>query len=193
MIVLLPNKKTTKNKVLRSFLYKNRRKLENPIIKEFLKEEKNFNLLMKAILNPTKYNKRAIDKAFYSHYLKVKKIKYVSTLIYFFSVDFDKKQRRYQNHNPLILDRDISNGVEATLKEIIPDNKQLTDHVFGTTLIDHIENEKLAKALKKLTEKQLQVLELIYLKNFSLKEISFMLDHLLRFFRKRGIFYIKTN
>src|SRR5699024_2929161 len=109
------------------------------------------------------YNKEAVDKAFRSYYLKVKKIKYVSNLIYFFSIDFDKKQRKHQNNQSLILDKNITNEAETTFKELIPDKKQSTDNIFGSSLIDHIEDKRLAKALKKLTEKQLQVLELIYL------------------------------
>lgn len=176
MIVLLCNTKITKNKEFLHFCNKNKDNLKNPIIKNFLRKEKNLNLLMKAVLHPSKYNKEAVDKAFRSYYLKVKKIKYVSNLIYFFSIDFDKKQRKHQNNQSLILDKNITNEAETTFKELIPDKKQSTDNIFGSSLIDHIEDKRLAKALKKLTEKQLQVLELIYLKNVSLKEISFILD-----------------
>jgi len=165
-----------KNKKLLNFYCENKEELNNPIIKNFLKNEDNFKLLTEAVLTPSKRNRESVDKVFREYYLKVKKVKYVSNLIYFFSIDFDKKQRKYQSHNSLILDKSLSNETETTLKDFIPDKEQSNNQLFGTRLIDHIENETLAEALKTLTKRQLQVLELIYLKGLTLKEISFITD-----------------
>ena len=61
------------------------------LLKAFVRSPKSL-LSAKAILYPTDLNKKLVDESFQSHYINVRKIKYVSNLIYFFSLDFDKKE-----------------------------------------------------------------------------------------------------
>ncbi|MFM9532601.1 sigma-70 family RNA polymerase sigma factor [Lysinibacillus sp. IITD104] len=130
--------------------------------------------MQKAILYPTDLNKKLVDESFQSHYINVRKIKYVSNLIYFFSLDFDKKRRRLQKRSLLILDKGLSEEGETTLKELIEDtrNENGLDHLIGGGLLDNIEDVQLLKSLQKLTVKQLQILEMIYVKELSIKEIA---------------------
>ncbi|GGJ77097.1 sigma-70 family RNA polymerase sigma factor [Virgibacillus salexigens] len=116
-----------------------------------------------------------VDSTFQSHYMKVKKIKYISNLIHFFSIDFDKRIRKDQYRNLLVLDKSLSNDLTTSPRDLIIDehNYNIT---FGNSLLDHIENERLVKALKQLTYKQFRVLEMIYLENYSLKEVADLLQ-----------------
>jgi len=162
------------NQKIEEFFYRNNEQVNNPIIKSFLSDSNNLYLVQKAILYPTERNKKLVDESFQSHYINVRKIKYVSNLIYFFSLDFDKKRRRLQDRTLLILDKGLSEEGNTTAKELIEDasiGKEL-DHIVGEGLLDNIEDEQLLKSLRKLTVKQLQILEMIYVKELSIKEIA---------------------
>jgi len=162
------------NQKIEEFFYRNNEQINNPIIKSFLSDSNNFYLVQNAILYPTDRNKKLVDESFQSHYINVRKIKYVSNLIYFFSLDFDKKRRRLQNRTLLILDKGLSEDGGTTAKELIEDvsiGKEL-DHIVGEGLLDNIEDEQLLKSLQILTVKQLQILEMIYVKELSIKEIA---------------------
>ncbi|MGE7673427.1 sigma-70 family RNA polymerase sigma factor [Lysinibacillus sp. NPDC094403] len=162
------------NQKIEEFFYRNNEQVSNPIIKSFLSDSENLHLVQKAILYPTDINKKLVDESFQSHYINVRKTKYVSNLIYFFSLDFDKKRRRQQNRTLLILDNGLSKYGGTTAIEQIEDvskEKEL-DNIVGEGLLDNIENEQLLKALQKLTVRQLQILEMIYVKELSIKEIG---------------------
>lgn len=165
--------KNDKQKI-EEFFYRNNEQVNNPIVKSFLSDPQNLYLVQKAILYPTDLNKKLVDESFQSHYINVRKIKYVSNLIYFFSLDFDKKRRRLQKRSLLILDKGLSEEGETTLKELIEDsrNENGLDHLIGGGLLDNIEDVQLLKSLQKLTVKQLQILEMIYVKELSIKEIA---------------------
>jgi len=162
------------NQKIEEFFYRNNEQVNNPIIKSFLSDSKNLYLVQKAILYPTDINKKLVDESFQSHYINVRKIKYVSNLIYFFSLDFDKKRRNLQKHTLLILDKGLSEEGGTTAKEQVEDariEKEL-DTIVGEGLLDNIEDEQLLKSLQKLTVRQLQILEMIYVKELSIKEIA---------------------
>ncbi len=162
------------NQKIEEFFYRNNEQVNNPIIKSFLSDSNNLYLVQKAILYPTDHNKKLVDESFQSHYINVRKIKYVSNLIYFFSLDFDKKRRRLQNRTLLILDKGLSEEGGTTAKEQVEDasiEKEL-DNIVGEGLLDNIEDEQLLKSLQKLTVRQLQILGMIYVKELSIKEIA---------------------
>ncbi|MEY9971806.1 RNA polymerase sigma factor (sigma-70 family) [Lysinibacillus sp. RC46] len=162
------------NQKIEEFFYRNNEQVNNPIIKSFLSDSKNLYLVQKAILYPTDINKKLVDESFQSHYINVRKIKYVSNLIYFFSLDFDKKRKNLQKHTLLILDKGLSEEGGTTAKEQVEDasiEKEL-DTIVGEGLLDNIEDEQLLKSLQKLTVRQLQILEMIYVKELSIKEIA---------------------
>lgn len=153
------------------FFRKYRDKVQNPIIKGFLSNEDNLSLLKKYILNPTDANKNKVDKAFKQHYNRVLKIKYVSNLIYFFTMDYNIKRRKENDTVLLILDKSSEYDARTPLKDLIEDKNE-EKHTLNRNLLDDIESERLIKALQTLTEKQLFILDLIYHKQLTLKEIS---------------------
>ncbi len=146
---------------IEEFFRRNMEQVKNPIISSFLADAKNLYLVQNAILYPTDCNMKMVDETFQSHYIRVRKIKYVSSLIYYFSLDFDKKRRRLQNRYLLIVDNGISEFDSAGEDERIEEG-----------LLDTVENEELFKALRKLTDKQLQILEMIYVKDSPIKVIA---------------------
>lgn len=148
---------------------------DNNVIRSFLKKENNFILVKKAILNPTFQNKRNVDNLFKAHYRHMKLMKYISKLIYFYSIDYDKKINKLNKRFILTLDQEMRSDSYGTFfpKDYIKSETDLPYELsFGNSLIENIGEENLQKALGNLTEQQLKILEMIYLENLSLKEIS---------------------
>ncbi|MEY2363489.1 sigma-70 family RNA polymerase sigma factor [Lysinibacillus capsici] len=147
-------------KIIEEFFYRNREQVKNPIIRSFLADAQNLYLVQHAILHPNDCNLKMVDETFQAHYQRVQKIKYISNLIYFFSLDFDKKKRRLQNRFLLVADSGLmDDGISYEERE-------------EEGLLEKIENEQLFKGLQKLTDKQLQILEMIYVKDYSIKVIA---------------------
>ncbi|HZH58982.1 MAG TPA: sigma-70 family RNA polymerase sigma factor [Metabacillus sp.] len=154
------------------FFVDNQKALDNPIIKGFLANKNNYELVVKAIKEPTKANRDRVDESFMKHYNQVKKIKYINNLIRFVSIDYDKKIRRLNQRFLLTLDQPITDHHLQTMKDfIIDDNIDLND-IEKLSLKNQIQNEQLYKSLDVLTQKQVLILEMIYVNNLSLREIA---------------------
>lgn len=161
------------NTKIKNFMLKHNKAFTNPIVNNFLKNKKNYNLFQKAIYDPSNKNKEEVDKAFKSYYEKVKKISYINNLIHYFSIDYDKHIKNYKNRYMLTLDNQINENNSRTFKEIHSNLiQQPVDNYYGNNLKEHIENTKLYKALNSLTQKQLMILEMKYLKEMTFKEIA---------------------
>jgi len=159
---------------IQTFFEMNKVEMQNPIIKRFLYSQENYDLLLRTIENPSLENMKKIDYQFKKHYIKVKRIKYVNNLIYFYSRDYENRRKRISERNLLVLDDRLSSDGETTLIEQIPSDRE---HLpFKRNFIDHIENPDLEAAILNLTGKQIHILEMIYFKNLTLKEISKILE-----------------
>ncbi|MGE1166296.1 sigma-70 family RNA polymerase sigma factor [Peribacillus simplex] len=148
------------------YFQKYQQAFNHPIIKEFFKNEKNKQLLEAVISNPTTENTCLLDVLFKSFYQRARIVKYVSTLIHFYSIEYDKKARKRQSRYQLIMDN--PNMPESNYQSAY-------NHDFQSpysSLPDQIENQILYRSLKKLSEKQLRILELIYIYNFTNKEVA---------------------
>ncbi|WP_461183434.1 sigma-70 family RNA polymerase sigma factor [Virgibacillus kimchii] len=151
----------------------NKEALKNPIIKSFLDNMLNYELVKQAVTNPTDENKKIINVLFKKHYMNVKKITYINNLIYYFSIDYDKKIKKIYNLYTLTLDKKISDGNNTTFKDLIETKPYYGyQNIYGYRLKNHIENKMLYKALNKLTEKQLFILEMKYFNKLTLYEIA---------------------
>lgn len=170
------------NKSLAIFHSKYQNKLKEPILQRFLENSENYSLLLKAVEHPTTENKQLVDNAFKIHFKKIKIISYISNLIYFYSIDFDKKVSLNKNRYLLNLDKTITNEEDShsTLLELINnDLVDLTSKQFEENqlhLKEHITNKLLYEGLNLLTEKQLKILELYYVCEYNNKQIAKILS-----------------
>ncbi|MCU5002513.1 sigma-70 family RNA polymerase sigma factor [Bacillus tropicus] len=157
-------------------------KLEDPIMRNFLKDSDNYGLFLNAMEKPTNDNKQLLDKAFKSYFKKVKIISYISNLIYFYSIGFDKKVSINNKRNILNLDKPITNEGEnhTTILDLMSDD--LTDITYmqfekkQTHLKEHITDELLYEGLNLLSKKQLGILNLYYVHQYNNKQISRILS-----------------
>lgn len=148
------------NYKIENFFGRNMEQIKNPIIKSFLANAKNLYLVEKAILYPTDCNMKLVDETFQLHYINVQKIKYVSNLIYFYSLDFDKRRRLHDRFLLIVDDGLFETGMVRK------------DEIIQEGLLDAVENEELFQSLKSLTDKQLQILEMIYAHDYSIKAVA---------------------
>ncbi len=167
----MPNRKK-----LKQFHIENKSQLQNEVIKSFLKQEKNEQLLSKSLNNPTPNNIEKLDKAFKEYYLKLKIIKYISSLIHFYTIDFDKKNNQVNRRFMLMLDAPVyeSENNSTALIDVQPSKYSTEKDFFDSmqTFQDTIESSELYNAYQKLTSKQKEVLDLIYIHQYNTKEVA---------------------
>ncbi|WP_428910317.1 sigma-70 family RNA polymerase sigma factor [Niallia sp. Krafla_26] len=146
-----------------------------PIIKNFLKDEENQKVFMAAHERPTKNNLSVLNEKFKSFYYHAKIYKYLTSLIQIYSIDFDKRERRRKERVNLILDRPISDSdhSSASLVDVLKfEDHGVEDRIMQNNLASIVSDEKLLKILAKLTPKQNQVLTMIYIHGLTNKEVA---------------------
>lgn len=156
-------------------LLKKKKITENPLINGFLENDEYFALFEKAILVPSEENKNKVEEVFKSYYEKIRINAYFNNLIKYYAIDFDKKVRKINHRFALTLDKPV--GAEeteiGTLKDFLTGNMVVEEtENDDKTLREEISNEILYKALEVLTETQYKVLDLIYVKNLTKKEVA---------------------
>ncbi|WP_152657519.1 sigma-70 family RNA polymerase sigma factor [Oceanobacillus sp. CFH 90083] len=161
-----------------NLLSKCKSQMNQPVIKNFLNDENNYALFNKALQEPSNTESiKKLDEAFQRYYKSIKILGYISKLIYFYSIDFDKKRNNHKNKEVYIKDKD-SKIDDETLQEVyFSSKKDLTFEGFQNhqSFLDRIEDEKLYKNIKSLKPLQLRILELIYVQGLSNKEAASVL------------------
>ena len=137
---------------------------KNPLIAGFLKDKHHYELYKKAILNPTIENKDKVEDKFKLYYEKVRMNAYIFSLIKYYAIDFDKKVKKINDRYILTLDMPRIND------EYIKSSMQFTTKY--KTLRDELTDETTIRALNSLTDYQYKILDLIYVKRLTNKEIA---------------------
>jgi len=125
---------------------------KQPILLEFLKNQIHMELLINYLHDPTYTNKENVNEAFKKYFLEIRFTAYMSSLIHFASIDYDKKQRKERNRSVLFPEND-PNGPFPYLGT--------KDHIEETqvsSIEDIASSLPLYKALLKLTETEKKVL-----------------------------------
>ena len=153
--------------------------MNQPIIKNFLKDKANYELLKKAINNKDNDSKKELNKRFQKYYKNIKAIHYISKLIHFYSIDYDKRINNYKSRNIIASMKDYNyvaqNSYMEEKKLNTGENLTLKDFEHKQSLLNQIEDKDLYERLKELTELQIDILELFYVYNLTNKEISKLL------------------
>ncbi|OSX89539.1 hypothetical protein S2E19_04513 [Bacillus mycoides] len=168
---------------IEAYCSKYKEKMNEPIVRNFLKDEENYALFQEAIINPTEENASMLNSAFAEYYRKVKVINYISNLVYFYSIDFDKRVSLYKKRNLFALTvshEEVDNNLNS-LDALTSSEDDLTYADYENMskkddLKDHIDGELLYKALDVLSDKQLKILTLMYLNDHTNKEVAEILD-----------------
>lgn len=160
---------------LDEFKKNNKEFLENPIIRNFLKNKQNFQLFMDALYNPTTKNMEKLDETFKLFYFEIRFSAFISSSVYFSAINFDKKQRKYSSRYPLTIDSPIQSEDEVTFKEMIedPESEITLDKIsISDDIADYIINPVLYEAVQSLSLKQREILNFAYIKGLSDTQIA---------------------
>ncbi|WP_144509752.1 sigma-70 family RNA polymerase sigma factor [Bacillus sp. FJAT-22090] len=136
------------------------------IIQEFLKCPSNKKLFEE--FNATKSDeiKLQIDSKFKQHYQNYRIISYLLKVLQYESKHYDKKMRTYRKRNQLIL----ANNTDFSPIYL---EKSFSDSVvFSDNIVDHISSDDLFNCLRKLSDRQKNILSLAYVRQMTDKEIA---------------------
>lgn len=157
------------------FFDANQEFLNNKIIKNFLNNIENQELLLNVIENPNENNKNKIDESFKKFYFNVRFISFISQTIYFSAINFDKKIRLVNSRFPLIADSNLKEDDQLSIKDLIVDDKAHIDIeqiINDENLEKYVGDEKLLQAILLLTETQKKIISLSYIDGLSDTEIA---------------------
>ncbi|MCL6477430.1 MAG: sigma-70 family RNA polymerase sigma factor [Peptococcaceae bacterium] len=151
------------------------REYKNPIIINFFQKKETRLLLEKVLESPSKENREKIDDAFREYYVEIRLKRFLSDLIHYTSINFDKDRRRQMERYLLILDapvNDLEN--ESTFAEILPSEQKLEQILLEkeTRLEEIFTDQNLSKVIHYLTAKEKRILEYIFIMNMSDTSIS---------------------
>lgn len=78
----------------------------NEMIKNFLNDTMNYSLFTKFINSATINDFEKLDNAFQKYYMEARLVKYFSETIYHHSINYNKKIKKYSQHNCLMFKQD---------------------------------------------------------------------------------------
>lgn len=166
----------TEDDKLKRFYKENEWSLKNNVVKNFLEIKENKELLEKVIVDPSEENLKQLDDKFKEHFKKIKIIKYISNLIHYYTIDFSKRLNSRNQRYCLKLDEAMYKDSENTtpLVDQLPSPNEVEKEYLNAqqSLDELIEDKSLYHVYQKLTDKQKKILELIYVMNFTNKEVA---------------------
>lgn len=159
---------------LQMYKSSHQRFFREPIVNAFLSNDKYFNYFIEAIHYPTTESLERVDKAFKQFYTKAKIVSYLSKMIYFNSIHFDKKKRKYNLRYPLIFDQPVSKmDHDFTIGEsYYTYHTDFEEILKDQSIEDIVDSPNIHKIIRKLSEKQKEILKLYYIYDLKNKEIA---------------------
>ncbi|MFB7158784.1 sigma factor-like helix-turn-helix DNA-binding protein [Lysinibacillus sp. NPDC056232] len=149
---------------------------QNRLLKSFLDDEKVSELYKSYLKNPTTHTRDTIEKLFQIHVRKIQLLSYFSRVLHFESQRYDKKIRRNNRFNQLILDNDINDGenkfIDLISNESLYGDFELIYSTEYTHLETIFEDKQLYNIVSKLSQKKKHILHSIFVENLTEEEVS---------------------
>ncbi|MGZ9869913.1 sigma-70 family RNA polymerase sigma factor [Priestia endophytica] len=169
---------------LDEFKERNKKLFSEPIVKSFFEENPtHLTLLEASVVHKVEEATEKLDKLFTEHFFLYKLMKYISTLSYNFSIEFDRRRKKQKTRFPLLIDHSYeneNNNISVLSDHLLEDRNNSIDNSFEDrnrhSIYPLIEDKSLYQALKKLTPKEKSIIELIIIKEMKQIEISQVLN-----------------
>ncbi|MCR8641998.1 sigma-70 family RNA polymerase sigma factor [Paenibacillus sp. N1-5-1-14] len=146
-----------------------------PVIRLFMQEQTQFDTLLSFLQDGTEENMQALNQAFRTFYTEMRLIRYISSLIHYTSIDYDKRYRRYAQRFPLTLDEPLTNedtGGSSKREQVrAMDSDQVGDRLEQLDI-----DIKLHTAILELTAKEKLILTRIYIEQLTDTEVAKQLE-----------------
>lgn len=169
---------------------------EQPIMKLFLQQPSNRASFLAALENPTTLYVNELNDKFEFFYYRTRIQKYLCSLIHFYSIDYDKRERKHRERYLTILDKPAAEFENGTSLLDLLDYDVDMDRCNCFELSSILSDEDLIIAIRKLTRKQGAVLSLYFIKGYSNKEIAAYFQETpqnISSIRKQAIHKIRQN
>lgn len=173
-VIFMEGKQDGCNEKFKAFQQNHPKFFQQPIIRSFLQDETHFELVKQTVCSPTPKNVQRVDEAFQSYYGEVKALTYLSNLIYFNAINFDKNMQKHHDREVLTLDQPlIEENEEITHKDMLYHSAPNADDMTTCeTIADYIEDLQLYQAIQTLTPKQKNILTHKYVDGLRNKEMA---------------------
>ncbi|KGP90069.1 hypothetical protein N780_07215 [Pontibacillus chungwhensis BH030062] len=148
----------------------------NRAVETFLQKPEHQEMLKEYVDSPSPTRKEHLDQAFKVYYFGLRFTSYLSTSLYFQSVNYDKRMRRFAEHNALTLDQSVGDEDGITFKDQVLSEGEVLYMEAPTSLKDCIDDDLLLEAYVSLTDKQREVLDMAYLFELKDTEIAKRMD-----------------
>lgn len=139
------------------------------IIQEFLKCPSNRKLFEEYKTTNSEELRLLIDSNFKKYYQNFRTLSYLVKVLHYESKHYDRKLRAHRDRNQLTLTTNLDNS------NLIPiyHEKPYSDPInLSEDIVDHISCDNLFNCLRKLTDRQKEILSLVYVKQMTDKEIA---------------------
>ena len=144
----------------------------NRAVESFIQKSEHRQLIESYLTQPDAYRREQLDQAFKAHYFDMRFTSYLSTSLYFQSINYDKRTRRFEDRNVLTLDQSIGDREGTTYKDQLVDQHEISNEEGGQGLEAYIQDGQLLEAYRALTTKQQQIMDLAYVHQWSDTEIA---------------------
>ncbi|TYR78891.1 sigma-70 family RNA polymerase sigma factor [Priestia megaterium] len=165
----------SEGRCVENFVKENEEFLNNVIVKSFLEKEEHKLLLLDVICNHNQANREKLDLEFKKFYFNIRFISFVSNTLYFNAVNYDKKYRKISKRHPLTVDKPLGDEEDSSFKDLIIDTNadiRVEELLNSLDIEDYVANPTLYAAIKELSPKQKQVLNLVYVNGLTDTEVS---------------------
>ncbi|MCA1055032.1 sigma-70 family RNA polymerase sigma factor [Rossellomorea aquimaris] len=143
----------------------------NKAVESFMTRPEHQELVQDFLTSRSASAENSLNEAFKAHYFGIRFTSYVSSSIYFHSVNFDKKIRLHRGRQLLTLDQPLGEEGDGSLKDMLPDpDGQIP--LKEQSLDEAISNDSLLEAYRKLTPRQKRILDLAYIEEMTDTEIA---------------------
>jgi RNA polymerase sigma factor (sigma-70 family) len=140
-------------------------------VESFMTQPEHQELLKEFLTSPSPSAEDCLNEAFKAHYFGIRFTSYVSSSLYFHSVNFNKKIRLHRGRQLLTLDQPLGGDEDGSFKDMIPDSGE-TFTLPEQSLEDAISDDALLAAFRRLTDRQREILDLAYMKGMNDTEIA---------------------
>ena len=119
----------------------------NKAVESFISQTENRKLVEDFLRHPSASKEDHLNEAFKAYYFDIRFTSYVSSSLYFHSVNFDKHIRKYSERHPLTLD-DQADEEGGSYVDLVPDPaSDIAPFTNYSTLMECLENEELLAGL----------------------------------------------
>ncbi|TLS36652.1 sigma-70 family RNA polymerase sigma factor [Pseudalkalibacillus caeni] len=160
-----------KKKLFLDYIKGNEKFLSNPLVQSFLEHPETYRLFVKSVIFSNPVYKAEINSSFRQFFVKVRFLAYVSKLIRYYCINYDRKQKLECLRCLLTLDKPLSVEEEGETLVDILEGKSLEEPFLENT-VEGLTDKRLYFAFQKLTGKQKEVLHLSYVYEMKENEIA---------------------